>query len=152
MVPNRLQDIPQLLVPKWAPTYELAAMSWLGDWRPSAILDLVLVLVRSSPSTSSSSLSYTSDSPGAEQLLSQLVHDIRIEEKILDEEMAEIQATCVLHLPFGPMNIKPAGGALTYVQSVFKNIERVIIKAQKLRFYVFSDSETEIINKSPDTI
>uniref|UniRef100_A0A803P058 DOG1 domain-containing protein n=1 Tax=Cannabis sativa TaxID=3483 RepID=A0A803P058_CANSA len=144
MVPNRLKDISQILMPKWAPTYELAAMSWLGDWRPSSILDLVLVLVRSStslqPSSSSPSPSATSfcgsDSPGAEKLLSQLINDIRIEETIIDEEMAEIQATCILHLPFGPMNIKPGGdgSALTCVQSVFKNIERVIIKAQKLRF------------------
>ncbi|XP_062086892.1 protein DOG1-like 3 [Humulus lupulus] len=139
MVPNRLKDISQILMPKWAPTYELAAMSWLGDWRPSAILDLVRVLVRSStslPSSSSSPSSFCgSDSPGAEQLLSQLINDIRIEETIIDEEMAEIQATCILHLPFGPMNIKPGGaGALTCVQSVFKNIERVITKAQKLRF------------------
>ncbi|PON48082.1 TGA transcription factor [Parasponia andersonii] len=133
MVPNQLKDIPQLLMPKWAPTYELAAMSWLGDWRPSAILDLVLILVRSLPS---SLPSYTSDSPGAEQLLSQFIHEIRIEETIIDEEMAEIQATCILHLPFGPMNIKPGGtgGALACVQSVFKNIERVITKAQELRF------------------
>ncbi|KAL5575567.1 hypothetical protein UlMin_017266 [Ulmus minor] len=131
MVPSRLKDIPQLLMPKWAPAYELAAMSWLGDWRPSAILDLVHGLFRSS---SSSTSSYSSDSPSSEQLLSQLIHEIGIEETVLDEEMAEIQAKCILHLPFGPMNIKSGGVALAHIQSVFKKMERVITKAQQLRF------------------
>lgn len=119
-------------MPGWAPPYELAAMSWLGDWRPSAILELVLGLVRSSSSSSSTSPSYA-DSPGAEQLLLQLKHEIRIEEQVLDEEMSEIQATCILHLPFGPMNIKSSEYSLACVQSVFKTIERVITKAQHLR-------------------
>lgn len=134
MVSVQLKDIPQLLMPSWAPPYELAAMSWLGDWRPSAILELVLGLVSSSSSSSSSTSPSYADYPGAEQLLLQLKHEIRIEEQVLDEEMAEIQATCILHLPFGPMNIKSSEYSLACVQSVFKTIERVITKAQHLRF------------------
>lgn len=125
MVPTQLQDIPQLLVPKWSPPFELAAKAWFGDWRPTAILQLVRGLVCSSSSLSSSS--------SEEQLLSQLIHETRIEETVLDEEMAEIQATCILHLPFVSFNIQSGRAALACVQLEFKKIERVITKAQQLR-------------------
>lgn len=127
MVPTKLHDIPQLLMPKWATPFELAAKAWFGDWRPTAILQLVRGLFCSS----SSSSSLFSDSN--EQLLSQLIHETRIEETIIDEEMAEIQATCILHLPFVSFNIQSGGAALASVQSEFKKIERVITKAQQLR-------------------
>ncbi|XP_038714356.1 uncharacterized protein LOC120007936 isoform X1 [Tripterygium wilfordii] len=131
LTPTRLKDMSQLLMPKWAPPHELAALSWLGDWRPSAILDLLYSLSRSSPSRSSSSLS---ESAGIELILSQLIHDIRIEEAIIDEEMAEIQATCILHLPFAPVNKQPAAAPLNCIQTEFKKVERVFAKAQQLRF------------------
>lgn len=130
LFPTRLKDVAQLLMPKSAPPQELASLTWLGDWRPSAILDLVRGLACSSVSSSS----YLLDSIGNEQLLSQFVHEIRIEEAILDEEMAEIQATCILHLPFTQMNNCSRGSALGCVQSEFKKIESVIVKAQSLRF------------------
>ncbi|CAK9157437.1 unnamed protein product [Ilex paraguariensis] len=101
MVRIKLKDVAQLLMPKGAPAHELAILSWLGDWRPSAIL---------------------------------LIHDLRIEEAVIDEEMAEIQATCILHLPFGPVNSQTGGPALSWIQSEFKKIHGVIIKAQNLRF------------------
>ena len=53
--------------------------------------------------------------------------------KVTDEEMAEIQATCILHLPFVSFNIQSGGAALACVQLEFKKIERVITKAQQLR-------------------
>ena len=43
---------------------------------------------------------------GTEQLLSQLIYEIRIEEAIINEEMAEIQSTCIFYLPFAPANIQ----------------------------------------------
>ena len=129
MVPTRLKDVAQLLMPKWPPQ-ELASLTWLGDWRPSAMLDLVRGLACSSLS----SASYLSDLMDNKQLLSKLVHEMHIEEAILDEEMAEIQATCILHLPFNPMNNWSGGSALECVQSEFKKIEHVITKAQNLRF------------------
>ncbi|KAF3450899.1 hypothetical protein FNV43_RR06988 [Rhamnella rubrinervis] len=128
MVPTQLQDIPQLLMPKWSPPFELGAKAWFGDWRPTAILQLVRGLVCSSSSSSSSF------SESNEQLLSQLIHETRIEETVLDEEMAEIQATCILHFPFVSCNIQSSGAALACVRLEFKKIERVIIKAQQLRF------------------
>ncbi|KAA8541930.1 hypothetical protein F0562_023082 [Nyssa sinensis] len=130
MVPTRLKDVAQLIMPKWAPAHEMAALAWLGDWRPSAILDLLRSLARSSSSLPSS----LSDSAGIEQALSQLIHEVRIEEAVLDEEMAEIQATCILNLPFGPMRNLPKGPALACVHSEFRKIHRVITKAQNLRF------------------
>lgn len=130
MVPTLLKDIPQLLMPKWAPPYELAAKAWLGDWRPSAILELVRHLICSSSSWTSS----FSDSN--EELFSQLIHNTRIEETVLDEEMAEIQATCVLHLPLVPVKIQSGRASLACVQSEFKKIERVITKAQQLRLLI----------------
>lgn len=134
MVPTRIKDVSHLLMPKWAPPHELASLSWMGDWRPSAILDLLRALTHSWSSLSSSSFS---DSIGVERILSQVTHEIRIEEAVIDEEMAEIQATCVLHLPFAPVKKQLGLGsaaALACVQSEFKKIERVITKAQQLRF------------------
>ncbi|GAY54546.1 hypothetical protein CUMW_157490 [Citrus unshiu] len=130
-IPTYLKDVAGFLMPRWTPSHELAALYWIGDWRPSAILDLARGLVRSPSSISSSSKSESSD---AERLLSQVMHEIRIEEAIIDEEMAEIQATCVLHLPFASLNKKRLdGSALGFIQKEFKKIERVIIKAQQLR-------------------
>lgn len=121
--PARLKDVPKLLMPKWLLPHELTTLAWLGDWRPSCILDLVHALVQSSSFSLSSS---SSNSNGVERLLAQLTHEIRIEEAIINEEMAEIQATCIIHLPFAT--------ALSCIQSEFKKIERVITKAQQLRF------------------
>lgn len=130
MVPAQLKDVAQLLMPKWPPQ-ELASLTWLGDWRPSAMLNLVRGLACSS--LSSTSYLSESDSMGNKQLLSQLIHEMRIEEAILDEEMAEIQATCILHIPFDPINNSSSGSALGCIHSEFKNIEHVITKAQNLR-------------------
>ncbi|XP_021639673.1 uncharacterized protein LOC110634832 isoform X2 [Hevea brasiliensis] len=126
MVPTRLKDVAQSLMPKWALPHELAALAWLGDWRPSAILDLLRGLVHS-PST-------LKGSNDMERLLSQVMNEIRIEEAVIDEEMAEIQATCIFHLSFAPLNKHLSrSAAMTCVQAEFKKIERVITKAQQLR-------------------
>ncbi|KAK0597735.1 hypothetical protein LWI29_028182 [Acer saccharum] len=127
-VPAQLKDVALFFMPRWTPSHELAALSWLGDWRPSAILELIRGLARSSSS-------FLSDSSGIEQLISHVIHEIRIEETIIDEEMAEIQATCILHLPFSRLKKKQFGGSsLGFIQEEFKKIERVITKAQQLRF------------------
>lgn len=131
--PTRLKDVAQLLMPKGAPAYEMAALSWFGDWRPTAILGLLRSMAHSSSSLS--------EPMGLEEALSQLIHEIGIEEAVLDEEMAEIQANCVLHLPFGPagsVNSRAAGPALARIQSEFKKIHRVITKAQNLRSTLLS--------------
>ena len=130
MVPTQLKDVARLLMPKWPPQ-ELASLTWLGDWRPSAMLNLVHGLACSSLSLTS--YLSESDSMGNKQLLSQLIHEMHIEEAILDEEMAEIQATCILHIPFNPINNSSSGSALGCIHSEFKKIEHVITKAQNLR-------------------
>lgn len=122
MSPIKMTDVAQLLRPKWIPAHELAAVFWLGDWRPSTILELLLSLAHS-----------LWDPVGVERALSQLINDIRIEEAVIDEEMTEIQANCILHLPFGPMKNEGTGPGLAHVRSEFKKIHRVIIKAQNLR-------------------
>ncbi|XP_021636301.2 uncharacterized protein LOC110632394 isoform X1 [Hevea brasiliensis] len=128
MIPTRLKDVAQFLMPKWAPPNELAALAWLGEWRPSAILDLLQGLVHF-PSSS------LKDSNDMERLLSQVISEIRVEEVIIDEEMAEIQATCIFHLPFAPFNKYPSRTTrLACIQAEFKKIEKVITKAQQLRF------------------
>ncbi|GAV75438.1 DOG1 domain-containing protein [Cephalotus follicularis] len=139
MVPTRLKHVAQLLVPKWAAPQELAPLSWLGDWRPSAILDLLHGMTHSS----SSSLS---DSTGTDQLLSQLISEIRIEEAIIDEELAEIQATCVLHLPFSPVNKQSGAAALDCVQNEFKKIGHVMTKAQQIRFKALKMVVKKVLN------
>ncbi|KAM1412837.1 uncharacterized protein LOC126611589 [Malus sylvestris] len=144
MVPTRLKDVAQLLMPNWTPPDELISTAWLGDWRPSAILELV----RSLPICSCSSSSSSSNSSRTEQLLSQLIYEIRIEEAIIDEEMAEIQSTCIFYLPFAPGNIQSGRAALASVQSEFKKIERVITKAQQLRFKALELVLKKVLNET----
>ncbi|KAK6912231.1 Transcription factor TGA like domain [Dillenia turbinata] len=130
MVPVRLKDVAQLLMPNWASPHELTAFAWLGDWRPSAVLSLLHSLTHSAfPSPSS-----LSNSVGMERLLSQLINDIRIEEAVLDEEMAEIQSTCILHLRPSPTDYWAGGLTLESVRSEIKKINGVITKAHQLRF------------------
>lgn len=121
-VPTRLKDVAQFLMPKGAPPHELAALTWLGDWRPSSILELLGSL---SP--------FISESSGVKQVLPQLVNEIRIEENVIDEEMAEIQATCVLHLPFGPMKYNSKITPLESIQTEFEKIYKVLSRAKMLR-------------------
>ncbi|KAK6148985.1 hypothetical protein DH2020_016510 [Rehmannia glutinosa] len=133
MVQTKMTDLAQLIMPKWIPAHELAALFWLGDWRPSTILELLRSLAHS-----------LWDPDGVERALSQLINDIRIEEAVIDEEMTEIQSNCVLYLPFGPVNNEGSGPALARVRSEFKKIHRVIVKAQKLRSELLSLLKTEI--------
>lgn len=131
MVSTSLKDVSNLLMLIWLPPHELAAVAWLGDWRPTSILDLLRILAAHNPSFSLSEAS--------ERVLSQLLREIRIEEAVIDEEYAEIQATCVLHLPFSPLcNARSHEEALRSVQELFGNIHRVISKAQRLRFAFLS--------------
>ncbi|XVF24771.1 hypothetical protein REPUB_Repub13aG0156200 [Reevesia pubescens] len=140
MVPSHLEDVSTLLMPQWAAPQELATLSWLGDWRPSAILELLQGLASSS---------FLSDSTAMEQVLSQLIREIRIEEAVIDEEMAEIQAKCVLYLPFAPVKSSKSGGsALHGIQSEFKKIVRVITKAQKLRFKALELVAKKVLNQT----
>ncbi|KAK1579027.1 hypothetical protein Q3G72_035008 [Acer saccharum] len=141
-VPAQLKDVALFFMPRWTPSHELAALSWLGDWRPSTILELIRGLARSSSS-------FLSDSSGIEQLISHVIHEIRIEETIIDEEMAEIQATCILHLPFSRLMKKQSGGSsLGFIQEEFKNIERVITKAQQLRFKILELVVKKVLNQT----
>ncbi|CAN1836199.1 hypothetical protein LINPERHAP1_LOCUS34676 [Linum perenne] len=120
--PTKLNDVSQLLVPSTAPPHELATMSWLGDWRPSTILQLLSGM---HPHSTTSDETYN---------LSQLIHEIRIEEAVIDEEMAEIQAKCVLSLPFAPPKRKESGDSeLSCIEAEFRKIQSAIAKAQQLR-------------------
>ncbi|GAB2269500.1 hypothetical protein Dimus_004417 [Dionaea muscipula] len=145
MVPTRLKDVAQLLMPKWAPPLETASLGWMGDWRPTAILELLRSLARCCPSP----LLASSSDPAEidHRLLSQLIRDIRAEEAVLDEEMAEIQATCIIHLPFSPVN-RTGGPALARIQSEFKKIERVIVKAQQLRFKALESVVKKVLDQA----
>ncbi|ESQ35275.1 hypothetical protein EUTSA_v10008365mg [Eutrema salsugineum] len=141
MVSTSLQDVSNLLMPMWLPPHELAAVSWLGDWRPTSILDLLRILAAHNPSFSLSESS--------ERVLSQLLREIRIEEAVIDEEYAEIQATCVLHLPFSPLcNVQSHEEALRSVQKLFGNIHKVISKAQRLRYKVLELVMKKLLNQT----
>ncbi|XP_047341194.1 uncharacterized protein LOC124944888 [Impatiens glandulifera] len=141
----RLKDISQFLIPKEALPQEIASVWWIGDWRPSSILELIRSLPRSSPSFSSE------DDTGfeTEQVLSQLIHEMQIEETVLDEQMAEIQSTCVLHLPFG--RVHHSNGhefTLACIQSEYKKIHCVIIKAQHLRFKALELAVRKVLSQT----
>ncbi|CAN8293308.1 unnamed protein product [Cochlearia groenlandica] len=141
MVSSSLKDVSNLLMPMWLPPHELAAVSWLGDWRPTSILDLVRILAAQDPSFSLSESS--------ERVLSQLIREIRIEEAVIDEEYAEIQATCVLHLPFSPLcNAQSQEEATRSVQELFGNIHKVISKAQRLRYKVLELVMKKMLNQT----
>ncbi|XP_044485292.1 uncharacterized protein LOC123210867 [Mangifera indica] len=148
MVPIQLKDVSELLMPRWTPPHELAALSWLGDWRPSSILELIRSIICPSSSISSSSSSQ-STSAGIERLLSQVIHEARIEEAIIDEEMSEIQATCILHLPFASLNKKQSGGsALGFIKEELKKIDRVINKAQQLRYKTLELAVKKVLSQT----
>ncbi|KAI3766251.1 hypothetical protein L2E82_16304 [Cichorium intybus] len=129
MNPTRPKDVAELLMPRSSPPLELATLSWLGDWRPSSILGLFSSLIRSSP-TLASSLSHAG---ATQKAISQLIHDLRIEEAVIDEEMMEIQANCILRIPFSIANEKPNGSTLDQVNSELKKVHRLIVKAQNFR-------------------
>ncbi|KAI3455303.1 hypothetical protein Pfo_011966 [Paulownia fortunei] len=137
MVPTKMTDVAQLLMPKWIPAHELAALFWLGDWRPSTVLELLRSLAHS-----------LWDPVGVERALSQLINDIRIDEAVIDEEMTEIQANCVLHLPFGPVNNEGNGPPLAHVRSEFKKIHRVIVKAQNLRMKALELAVKKVLSQT----
>ncbi|CAA7028631.1 unnamed protein product [Microthlaspi erraticum] len=141
MVSTSLKDVSNFLMPQWVPPHELAAVSWLGDWRPTSILDILRVQAAHNPSFSLSE--------SCERVLSQLVREIRIEEAVIDEEYAEIQATCVLHLPFSPLcNGQSHEEALSSVQELFGNIHKVVSKAQRLRYKVLELVMKKLLNQT----
>ncbi|XP_021732098.1 uncharacterized protein LOC110698903 [Chenopodium quinoa] len=144
VVPTKIEDVSQLLAPLWTPPLEMVAVGWLGDWRPSAILDLLRSLARSSYFSSS-----TADSAEIGRILSQLIREIRIEEAIIDEEMVEIQATCILHLPFKQSNQARSSsiGPWDCVLSQLKKIKQVITKSQQLRNKVLELVMKKVLNQ-----
>lgn len=125
-----------MLAPIWAPPLEMMAVGWLGDWRPSSILELLRSLASSSYLSPSSA-----DSAETDRIIAQLIHEIRIEETIIDEEMAEIQANCILHLPFRSTNHATSFNDTgdDSVQFELKKIKQVVTKAQQLRFSLLLD-------------
>ncbi|KAI3960794.1 hypothetical protein MKW98_026186, partial [Papaver atlanticum] len=131
---KRLKDMSQILMPtKFRLPVELACLSWYGNWRPSSILSLVQSFSRSPKTSSSSGITASTPLSRSERVLSKLIKQTRTEELILDEEMAEIQATGILHLP---LSVKTSSVAsdLSCVYSELKKIERVYTQAQKLRY------------------
>ncbi|CAN4088517.1 unnamed protein product [Withania somnifera] len=144
IVPTKLKDVAQLIMPKWTPSPELATLTWLGDWRPSTILDLLQYLAHSSGFSKS-----LTDSVAIEVALPQLINEMRIEEAVIDEEMAEIQSNCIFHLPFGP-NKKAQNGeaAMSCIQSEFKKIHRVITKAQNLRLKAMEMAVKKVLSRT----
>ncbi|MFS8000330.1 putative transcription factor TGA like domain-containing protein [Helianthus anomalus] len=127
--PTRPKDVAKLLAPSSTPPLELATLSWLGDWRPSSILGLLSSLTRSSP-TLASSLTHAA---ATEKAIQQLIHDLRIEEAVIDEELTEIQANCILNLPFALAQGKLNGPTMDQVHSELKKVHRLILKAQNFR-------------------
>ncbi|OVA13722.1 Transcription factor TGA like domain [Macleaya cordata] len=153
-----IKDIAQVLMPQYRLPLEMATLSWLGNWRPSSILSLLNSLSLSSSSSSSSR---------SQQVLNQLIRETRIEESIIDEEMGEIQATCILHLPFiisPPLQVLTSlsssssssnsgttfatGTDLGSVRFEFKKIDRVITRAQKLRYKTLELVVKKLLNRS----
>ncbi|KAL6013389.1 hypothetical protein ACLOJK_003887 [Asimina triloba] len=145
LVPSRLTDVAKVLMPEWKSPMEKAAVGWVGDWRPSAILGLVLSLTHSG---------FLWLNPRKEHMLLELLRICRNEEAVLDEEMASYQATCILQLQFGrptPPFCSSSGSKLenkrkykkkiassfeqlASVHTVLEKINGIIIRMQHLRY------------------
>ncbi|KAF9615202.1 hypothetical protein IFM89_022464 [Coptis chinensis] len=136
------KDVSQLLMPKHRLPLEMATLAWFGNWRPSAILILLYSLSRSL----SGCLKLDAR---AYRVLVQMIRQTRIEEAVLDEEMAEVQATCILHLPFSPTkNSNNSRGKMACIHSEFKKIHRVITQAQKLRYKTLELVVKKLLSKA----
>lgn len=129
-------DVVELVVPSSAPPFEFASVGWFGDWRPSSMLNLLLVMSRSSTSFS--------EWEGHEWTVSELARGTRIEEAVIDEEMAEIQATCILNLPFAFPGHH--GDAPSSVRSELRKIRTVAAKAQKLRLRTLEEVVKRVLS------
>lgn len=148
MGPSRLREVADMLMPKWKTPLENAALGWLGDWRPSSILGLLQSFCRSR---------FLSLSPQADQLLLELLTTSRNEEAVLDEEMAEYQATFVLKLQFGGRYSFPfeggeykknSVGVMLSVQSALKKINDVISRAQHQRYKAVEAVVTKLLDRA----
>ncbi|OWM69618.1 uncharacterized protein LOC116200404 [Punica granatum] len=139
---TRLEDVAKFLMPDSAPPFQLASVGWLGDWRPTAMLALLMGLACSSASFS--------DPAGIERTVSELTREARIEEAIIDGELTEIQATCILNLPFAFIGTGNGlhGAASSCVQAELQKIKRVITKAQQLRFKTLETVVRKVPNPS----
>nr|XP_010928340.1 uncharacterized protein LOC105050137 [Elaeis guineensis] len=127
MLPARPRDVGRLLLAPWKLPLENAALSWLGDWRPSAILSLIPVLAANS--------ALLPLSPRALRALAEAARRIRVHEAVLEEEAAEYQTTCVLDLPFGRRRgTGGGGGAARAAAAEVRKMQRVVERAQRLRF------------------
>ncbi|CAH1422974.1 unnamed protein product [Lactuca virosa] len=96
--------------------------------RPKDVAELLMR--KSSPPLELATLSWLG---ATQKAISQLIHDLRIEEAVIDEEMMEIQANCILRIPFAIANEKPNGSTLDQVNSELKKVHRLIVKAQNFR-------------------
>ncbi|XP_057772822.1 uncharacterized protein LOC130992275 [Salvia miltiorrhiza] len=139
MGPTKMSDVADLLMPKWAPPHEVAAVFWLGDWRPSTVLELLRSIARSLD---------VWDPVAVERALSQLINDMRSEEAVIDEEITELHSNCVLHLPFGPAHNHTNWPALAHVRSELRKVHRVIVKAQNLRIKALEFVVKKVLSQS----
>lgn len=120
--------VPDRLFPSWNPSLFTASLSWLGDtWRPSTVLSLIgPALALTSPLSARS-----------QRALGESIRRFRIEEAVLDEEMAEYQSMSVLNLRAAGTNRKGrrGGGArLGMVCEEMRKVGSVMERAQRLRY------------------
>ncbi|CAN6459672.1 unnamed protein product [Victoria cruziana] len=108
------------------------SLYWLGDWRPSAIFTLLFLFIRSSRFNLRT---------WQIKVLNRFRQDAQTEEAILEEELGEYQATCILRLPFsgasagfGDKGTCGTETAAHSLQSGLKKIVRIVARAQQLRY------------------
>ncbi|KAK4754272.1 hypothetical protein SAY87_002376 [Trapa incisa] len=119
---------------------QLASVGWLGDWRPTAMLTLLTGLAQSSGSFC--------DPAGIERTVSGLVREARIEEAVIDGELAEIQATCVLNPPFAFAGNHHGRPSPRRNGPELQKIKQVMAKAQQLRFKTLETVVRKVPNMS----
>ncbi|KAJ0984387.1 hypothetical protein J5N97_002743 [Dioscorea zingiberensis] len=115
----RPRDVARLLDPPWNPPLANAALSWLGDWRPSAILSLARILSSFSPPSSSLS----SLSPRAHRTLAEAIRRLKVQEAVLDQQVEEWQVMA---------SVKMASGK--GVAEELAKMEEMVARSQKLRY------------------
>uniref|UniRef100_A0A1D1YQ42 DNA primase n=1 Tax=Anthurium amnicola TaxID=1678845 RepID=A0A1D1YQ42_9ARAE len=146
ILPGRPRDVAHLLMPQGKPTMENAATSWLGDWRPSAILSLVPRLVAAGLT------------PRAHRYLSEAKRHLLIEEAVMDEQMAEHQSICILFLQGGsgmrPLTAPPWDRGrgpkkmLGRVVELMRKVAAVVEKAQRLRYQAVEVTVRQVLDQA----
>ncbi|XP_072970243.1 uncharacterized protein [Typha angustifolia] len=127
------REVSRLLFPPWNPPLFNAALSWLGDWRPSTILALIPSLAAASPSSSA----LTNLSPRAHRSISEAVKRLRAHEAVIESEVGKYQARCAVRM-----------GSKEEVMKEMGKMETVVRRANGLRYRALEVAVNDVLERT----